>query len=69
MAFHGGKLYVASADGTKLYHSVSGRALDFMVPLNNNGDKIHDSEVSGGVEAVAYTVSNDPITLSSVVEH
>ena len=62
MAFHGGKLYVASADGTKLYHSVSGRALDFMVPLNNDGDKIHDSEVSGGVEAVAYTVSNDPIT-------
>ena len=62
MAFHGGKLYVASADGTKLYHSVTGRPLDFMVPLDNNGDKIHDDETSGGVEAVAYTISNDPIT-------
>ncbi len=62
MAFHGGKLYVASADGTKLYHSVSGRPLDFMVPLNEAGDKIHEDETSGGVEAVAYTISNDPIT-------
>ena len=62
MAFHGGKLYVASADGTKLYHSVSGRPLDFMVPLDNNGDKIHAAESIGGVEAVAYTISNDPIT-------
>ena len=62
MAFHGGKLYVASADGTKLYHSVTGRPLDFMVPLNNDGDKIHAAESIGGVEAVAYTISNDPIT-------
>ena len=62
MAFHGGKLYTASADGTKLYHSVSGRPLDFMVPLDNNGNKIHAAESSGGVEAVAYTISNDPIT-------
>jgi hypothetical protein len=62
MAFHGGKLYVASADGTKLYHSVSGRPLDFMVPVNEDGAKIHDKEAIGGVEAVAYTVSNDPIT-------
>jgi hypothetical protein len=62
MAFHGGKLYVASADGTKLYHSVSGRPLDFMVPVNEDGAKIHDKEAIGGVEAVAYTISNDPIT-------
>ena len=62
MAFHGGKLFVASADGTKLYHSVTGRPLDFMVPLNNSGEKIHDKEAIGGAEAVAYTVSNDPIT-------
>ena len=62
MAFHGGKLYVASADGTKLYHSVSGRPLDFMVPVNEDGGKIHDAEAIGGVEAVAYTISNDPIT-------
>ena len=62
MAFHGGKLYVASSDGTKLYHSVSGRPLDFMVPLDESGGKIHAKEVIGGVEAVAYTVSNDPIT-------
>ena len=62
MAFHGGKLYVASADGTKLYHSVTGRPLDFMVPVNEDGAKIHDKEAIGGVEAVAYTISNDPIT-------
>jgi len=62
MAFHGGKLYVASTDGTKLYHSVSGRPLDFMVPVNEEGDKIHAAEAIGGVEAVAYTISNDPIT-------
>ena len=62
MAHHGGKLYVASVDGTKLYHSVSGRPLDFMVPLNEAGGKIHDKEAIGGVEAVSYTVSNDPIT-------
>ena len=62
MTHHGGKLYMASADGTKLYHSVTGRPLDFMIPLNEDGAKIHDDEASGGVEAVAYTVSNDPIT-------
>ena len=62
MAFHGGKLYMASSDGTKLYHSVTGRPLDFMVPVNEDGAKIHDKESIGGVEAVAYTVSNDPIT-------
>ena len=62
MAFHGGKLYVASPDGTKLYHSVSGRPLDFMIPITNTGAKIHEKESIGGVEAVAYTISNDPIT-------
>ena len=62
MTFHGGKLYIASADGTKLYHGVSGRPLDFMVPVNEDGGKIHAAESVGGVEAVAYTVSNDPIT-------
>jgi len=62
MAHHGGKLYVASVDGTKLYHSVSGRPLDFMIPLNESGGKIHAKEAIGGVEAVAYTISNDPIT-------
>jgi hypothetical protein len=62
MIYHGGKLYMASSDGTKLYHSVSGRPLDFMVPLNEDGAKIHEAEAIGGVEAVSYTVSNDPIT-------
>lgn len=62
MLFFGGKLYIVSPDGKQIYHSVSGRPLDFVVPIDQNGVKIAASEADGGAPAVSYSVSYEPIT-------
>lgn len=55
---HGNKLYMVGKDlrGAKnqLYHSVSGRYLDFVIPVNEDGDKISSLETEGGAPAMAY---------------
>jgi len=60
MMYFNGKLYVVN--GTYIFHSVSGRPLDFVIAINTAGEKISSDEVVGGAEAVSYSVSYDPIT-------
>lgn len=55
-SFAGAKLYLASPDGKYIYHSVSGRASDFVVNIDVSGDK------GGDETTVAQTVSFNPIT-------
>ena len=60
MVYSSGVLYLASVDGKRLYRSVSGRPLDFMIPIDSAGNKL--PEESGKADAIAHTVSFDPIT-------
>ena len=62
MAFFNNKLFVVSPDGTEIYHSISGRPLDFMIPINTEGDKINTDETIGGAPATSYTVGYNEIT-------
>jgi hypothetical protein len=66
MMFFGGKLYVigADADGnfTQIYHSVTGRPLDFVVAINNSGAQIDAAEANGGAGVVSYSVSYEAVT-------
>lgn len=55
MAFLNGKLFVLSPDKKRIYHSVSGRPLDFVVNVDILGNKGGDSETT------AYAVSYDEI--------
>ena len=60
MMYFNGKLYVVN--GTYIFHSVSGRPLDFVIAIDTDGDKISADESVGGAEALSYSVSYDPIT-------
>tara|TARA_R110002051_G_scaffold323923_1_gene419130 strand:- start:859 stop:2592 length:1734 start_codon:yes stop_codon:yes gene_type:complete len=66
MMFFGGKLYIigADADGnfTQIYHSVTGRPLDFVVAINNSGAQIDAAEANGGAGVVSYSVSYEAVT-------
>jgi hypothetical protein len=62
MMFFGGKLYVVGADGKVIYHSVSGRPLDFVIAIDNAGAKVDSSEAIGGAPATSYSVSYEAIT-------
>lgn len=50
MAWCDGVLYVASTDGNYIYRSVSGRPLDFVIAVDNNGGK------SGDATSTSYSV-------------
>ena len=62
MMYFNGKLYMVSADGKKIYHSVSGRPLDFVVAINTDGNKISSVETDHGADALSYSVSYEPVT-------
>ena len=66
MMFFGGKLYVIGADAsgnfTQIYHSVTGRPLDFVVAINNSGAQIDAAEANGGAGVVSYSVSYESVT-------
>ena len=66
MMFFGGKLYVVGADAdgnfTQIYHSVSGRPLDFVVAIDETGAQIDAAEADGGADVVSYSVSYESIT-------
>ena len=67
MMFFGGKLYVIGADAsgnfTQIYHSVTGRPLDFVVAINDSGAQIDaDEEANGGAGVVSYSVSYESVT-------
>jgi len=61
MLYYGGILFGISADGKQIYHSVSGRPLDFMVVIDSDGNKV-GSEVDGGAQAVSKRVDFEVIT-------
>ena len=67
MAFFNNKLFVVSTDGTEIYHSVSGRPMDFVIPVNTSGNKINADETIGGAPATSYTVGYNQITALKVL--
>lgn len=56
MAWVEDKLYIASQDGNYIYHSVSGRPLDFVINVKDDGDK------GGDAYTTAYSVGVGGIT-------
>ena len=69
MAFFNNKLFVVSPDGTEIYHSASGRPLDFVVAVTRDGDKINLDETIGGAAGTSYTVGYNVITALSVLNN
>lgn len=55
------KLYIVSPDKKKIFQSISGRPLDFMVNIGPTGNKIA-SEASGGATSVSFAFDFDDIT-------
>ena len=69
MAFFNNKLFVVSPDRTEIYHSASGRPMDFVVAVTKDGDKINSDETIGGAPATSYTVGYNAITALSVLNN
>ncbi len=55
------KLFILAPDSKSIYHSVTGRPLDFMVNVDANGDKLV-AEAVGGASSVSFAFDNDDIT-------
>lgn len=64
MLWSGGILYIVSADGAQIFRSVSGRPLDFMVIIDDTGNKL-PSEADGGAAQISHKVDYAPITAIS----
>ena len=62
MVYFNGKLFIISADGQKIYQSVTGRPLDFVTAVDQNGAQIDAAESEGGAGVTAYSVSYEKIT-------
>ena len=62
MLYYDDKLYVVSPSGNEIYHSVTGRPLDFVIAIDNLGNKLSDLPPNG-VEAsrLSYKLDNDTI--------
>jgi hypothetical protein len=61
MMYFNGKLYIVN--GSVIYHSVTGRPLDFLVAIDDEtGTALSAVEADSGADAVSYTVSYDPVT-------
>lgn len=62
----GGKLYCVGKDingrYTQIYHSATGQPLNFMVAVNEDGEKISADEVVHGANAVATSVDFNEVT-------
>lgn len=56
MAWVDGILYIAAQDGVTIFRSVSGRPLDFVIAVDDNGDKVGDAF------AASYSVGVGGIT-------
>lgn len=55
------KLFIVSPDGKSIFHSVTGRFLDFMVNVDVNGEKL-TSESQGDAKSVSFSFGTDEIT-------
>jgi len=62
MLYHDGILYGVSPDKKQIYRSVTGRALDFVVAVQENGDKLSDMIFTEEAERMAINVNNAEIT-------
>ncbi|HTH21692.1 MAG TPA: metallophosphoesterase [Nitrososphaeraceae archaeon] len=65
MLWRNDKLYIIAKDTegryTRILHSVSGRPLDFMIPVSESGDKIAATEEEGGAPVVSYKIDYDEL--------
>jgi len=61
MAFIDGILFIVSPDGTKVFRSITGRPLDFMVIVDQFGNKLTD-ENQGKADNIAFAFDSDIIT-------
>lgn len=61
MMYTNQKLFIVSADKTKVYQSVTGQPLNFMVCIDANGDKL-ESEAIGGADTTSFAFDYDQIT-------
>lgn len=61
MLFQTPKLLIVSVNRKEVYHSISGRPLDFMVNVDVNGNKLA-SEALGGAHTVSFAFDFDEIT-------
>jgi len=70
MTFFNNKLFIISPDGTLIYHSVSGRPLDFVVAITGEtGDKVNADETIGGAPGSSYTVGYNVVTALTVMNN
>ena len=71
MIYNSGKLYVAGFDATRrltqIFHSVSGRPLDFMVNIDKDGNR-GPSEDLGGAASVSHRVEFNELTALANIE-
>lgn len=63
MAYVNNKLYIVSIDGKEIYQSVTGRPLDFVVAIDEDGNKLSAVEEEHGAAAVSIGVDFNAITL------
>lgn len=61
MLYYGGILFGVSPDGKEIYHSVSGRPLDFVIAIDQTGNK-EGPETEGGAPGVSWKVDFEAIT-------
>lgn len=64
MAYDGNRLYIIK--GNKILRSVTGRPLDFMVVIDQEGNKL-PNENAGGAEAVSHSVGYDDLVAISPI--
>jgi len=84
MTFFNNKLFIISPDGTLIYHSVSGRPLDFVVAITDKGNKVNTDttvdteaflpdqtlgETIGGAPGSSYTVGYNVVTALTVMNN
>ena len=72
MMYFGGKLYIISSDVdgnfTQILHSVTGRPLDFMIPIEEDGDKMTAADSDGNGDISPYE-ARDPIRMYRTGAH
>jgi len=62
MAYVNGVLYIVAPNGHTIYRSVTGRPLDFVIPVDSNGDKLAANEADGGASQLSFAVGYETIT-------
>jgi hypothetical protein len=66
MMYIDGILFIVSPDSRSIYHSITGRPLDFMVNIDTDGDKM-PTEAEGGAASVSFAFDYSEITCIKAV--